>query len=112
MELDTFTPTSPDDIFLNPEDTQAFLDANIYLAGGVFSGGNALAVSKSEKRMLSAGEDGLRIWDLEHNSNLDSAVSEDISCLALSADDKLAISGSRDGSLSIWNIQPADQEDR
>ena len=62
--------------------------------------------------MLSGGEDGLRIWDLESRQNVNSDGSTHISCLALSADEKLAISGSRDGSLSIWNIQPADQEDR
>ena len=40
MGLDTFASRSPDDIELNPEDTQAFLDADIQLAGGIFSGGN------------------------------------------------------------------------
>lgn len=40
MGLDTFASRSPDDIELNPEDTQAFQDADIQLAGGIFSGGN------------------------------------------------------------------------
>lgn len=40
MGLDTYASNSPDELSLSPEDTQAFLDANIYLAGGVFSGGN------------------------------------------------------------------------
>lgn len=40
MGLDTFASPSPDDIELSPEDSQAFRDADIHLAGGIFSGGN------------------------------------------------------------------------
>ena len=40
MGLDTFASRSLDDIELSPEDIQAFLDAGIQLAGGVFSRGN------------------------------------------------------------------------
>lgn len=39
MGLDTFASRSPDDIELNPEDIQAFDEADIYLCGGIFSGG-------------------------------------------------------------------------
>jgi hypothetical protein len=39
MGLDTFASRSPDDIELNPEDIQAFDEADIYLSGGIFSGG-------------------------------------------------------------------------
>jgi hypothetical protein len=38
--LDTFASNAPDRLSLSPEDTQAFLDADIRLAGGVFSSGN------------------------------------------------------------------------
>lgn len=70
----------------------------------------ALAASKDENWMLSAGEDGIRIWDLENYRCLYSDPSDQISCLALRADDKVAISGSRDGGLSIWSLQFSDQE--
>jgi len=39
MGLDTFASRSPDDIELNPEDIQAFNEADIYLCGGIISGG-------------------------------------------------------------------------
>jgi len=41
MGLDTFASRSPDDIELTPEDIQAFEDADIYLCGGIFSGGGS-----------------------------------------------------------------------
>jgi WD40 repeat protein len=71
---------------------------------------NTLAVSKHEEWMLSAGDDGLRIMDLKDYQCVHSDDSVDISCLALSADGQMAISGSRDGSLSTWSIQPSVQE--
>ena len=40
MGLETFASRSPDDIELSPEDSQAFLDPDIHLAGGIFSRGN------------------------------------------------------------------------
>ncbi len=39
MGLDTFAAHLPDDIELTEEDTQAFLEANIALCGGMLSGG-------------------------------------------------------------------------
>jgi WD40 repeat protein len=159
MGLDTFAPTSSDDIFLNPEDTQAFLDGDIQPAGGVFSGGNdrsfrgkitdlailsrsrravsasqdtkikiwnlnsgtllyelsghtgwieALAVREEESWMLSGGEDGIRFWDLKNQKKMYHDHSATISCLALSHGDQHAISGSRDGSISTWMIQPVE----
>ena len=72
----------------------------------------ALAVSEKESWMLSSGEDCVRLWDLQNQKNMYHDHSSSISCLALSHGDQHAISGSRDGSLSIWNIQPADQENR
>ena len=39
MGLDTFAAHTPDDIELTEEDTQAFLEANISLYGGMLSGG-------------------------------------------------------------------------
>jgi WD40 repeat protein len=71
---------------------------------------NALAVSQHEEWMLSAGKDGLRIWELEDYQCVHSDGSVDISCLALSADDRFAIGGSRYGSLSTWSIQSSGQE--
>ena len=65
---------------------------------------NALAVSEQENWMLSGGEDGLRIWDLESNQNVHSENSVDISCLTLSPNEQSAISGGRDGHLSLWTI--------
>jgi len=66
---------------------------------------NALAVSEEENWMLTGGEDGIRIWDLGTYQNVYSDASMDIACLALSPDEQLAISGGRDGSLSIWSLQ-------
>jgi len=66
MGLDTFASTSSDDNFLNSEDTQATLDADIRLAGGVFSGGNDssfrgkitdLAILSRSRRAVSASQD-------------------------------------------------------
>lgn len=39
MGLDTFAAHSPDNIELTEEDTQAFLEADISLCGGMLSGG-------------------------------------------------------------------------
>jgi len=38
MGLDTFASRSPEDIVLTEKDIQAFLDADIELCGGIFSG--------------------------------------------------------------------------
>ena len=39
MGLDTYASNSPDDVVLSPEDEQAFLEAEINLCGGMYSGG-------------------------------------------------------------------------
>lgn len=64
----------------------------------------ALAVSKQENWMLSVGEDGLRLWDLKNYCDVYSDNSIDISCLALSTDEKFVVTGGRDGHLSVWPI--------
>ena len=69
-----------------------------------------MAVSKQENWMLTGGEDGLRLLDLENNQCVLSDDSAEVSCLALSMDEKKAISGSRDGSLSMWSNEAFDQE--
>ena len=38
MGLDTYASRSPDDVELTDEDSQAFVDADIQLCGGMFSG--------------------------------------------------------------------------
>jgi WD40 repeat protein len=60
-----------------------------------------------EKRIISYSWDGFRIWDLESGAQV-GEVWEDkdfgVTIIALSPDGKKVASGSRDGTVKLWNI--------
>ncbi|MFN2215164.1 MAG: WD40 repeat domain-containing protein [Anaerolineales bacterium] len=68
------------------------------------------AVSGMENWLITGGENGIYIWDLEKQKNIYHNPSANISCLALRHDHQHIISGSRDGSLSTWMFQPLEED--
>ena len=64
MGLDTYASRSPDDIELTEEDIQAFEEADIFLCGGIFSGGGGSFRGKVYALLISeiTGESLFQEW--------------------------------------------------
>ena len=73
--------------------------------GGWVSG---IALSKSEKRLVSASWDGtLKVWDTESRNELATLEGHDGRVLAvdLSRDGSQAVSGGADGTVRLWDVE-------
>jgi WD40 repeat protein len=67
----------------------------------------ALAFTPDGKRLASAANDGLKLWDSETGALLKtlSATAKKVELLRFSPDGHLLATGDRDGTLALWDVQ-------